>query len=70
MIAGCKPLEDETVFSGLSAFPLTPLNETGIDEARFVRLIERLNAAAVESLQGEVRQRLGYRWRCVAWCAP
>ncbi len=50
MIAGCKPLEDETVFSGLSAFPLTPLNETGIDEARFVRLIERLNAAAVDSI--------------------
>jgi hypothetical protein len=29
MIAGCNSLEDKTVFSVLSAFPLTPLNETG-----------------------------------------
>ncbi len=38
------------MFSGLSAFPLTPLNEKGIDEAVFVRLIERLNAAGVDSV--------------------
>ncbi|UPT36778.1 dihydrodipicolinate synthase family protein [Pseudomonas amygdali] len=38
------------MFSGLSAFPLTPLNEAGIDEATFVRLIERLVAAGVDSI--------------------
>lgn len=38
------------MFSGLSAFPLTPLNETGIDEAAFVRLIERLKTAGVDSI--------------------
>lgn len=36
--------------SGLSAFPLTPMNETGIDEAAFIRLIERLVAAGVDSI--------------------
>lgn len=38
------------MFSGLSAFPLTPLHETGIDEAAFVRLVERLRAAGVDSI--------------------
>lgn len=38
------------MFSGLSAFPLTPMNETGIDEGAFVRLIERLVAAGVDSI--------------------
>lgn len=38
------------MFSGLSAFPLTPMNETGIDEGGFVRLIERLVAAGVDSI--------------------
>lgn len=38
------------MFSGLSAFPLTPLNEAGIDEATFVRLIERLAGAGVDSI--------------------
>jgi 4-hydroxy-tetrahydrodipicolinate synthase len=38
------------MFSGLSAFPLTPLNEAGIDEATFVRLIERLAGARVDSI--------------------
>lgn len=38
------------MFSGLSAFALTPLSETGIDEAAFVRLIERLVAAGVDSI--------------------
>ena len=38
------------MFSGLSAFPLTPLNEAGIDEAAFVRLIERLAGAGVDSI--------------------
>ncbi|WP_183424948.1 dihydrodipicolinate synthase family protein [Luteimonas sp. RC10] len=38
------------MFSGLSAFPLSPLNEAGIDEATFVRLIERLVTAGVDSI--------------------
>ncbi|CDH31045.1 dihydrodipicolinate synthase family protein [Xenorhabdus bovienii] len=38
------------MFSGLSAFSLTPTNETGIDEAAFVRLIERLAVANVDSI--------------------
>lgn len=38
------------MFSGLSAFPLTPLNEAGIDEATFVHLIERLASAGVDSI--------------------
>ncbi|MDE9533478.1 dihydrodipicolinate synthase family protein [Xenorhabdus bovienii] len=38
------------MFSGLSAFPLTPTNENGIDEAAFVRLIERLVVANVDSI--------------------
>ncbi len=38
------------MFSGLSAFPLTPMNEHGLDEASFVRLVERLVAANVDSI--------------------
>lgn len=38
------------MFSGLSAFPLTPMNERGFDEAAFVRLIERLVIAGVDSI--------------------
>lgn len=38
------------MFSGLSAFPLTPTSEHGIDEAAFVRLIERLVTANVDSI--------------------
>ncbi|EBA01369.1 dihydrodipicolinate synthase family protein [Marinobacter sp. ELB17] len=38
------------MFSGLSAFPLTPMNERGLDEAAFVRLIERLVTANVDSI--------------------
>jgi 4-hydroxy-tetrahydrodipicolinate synthase len=38
------------MFSGLSAFPLTPVNEHDLDEAAFVRLIERLVAANVDSI--------------------
>lgn len=38
------------MFSGLSAFPLTPLNEAAIDEAAFIRLIERLVSAGVDSI--------------------
>ncbi|MEE4565526.1 dihydrodipicolinate synthase family protein [Paenibacillus polymyxa] len=38
------------MFHGLSAFPLTPVNETGIDEKAFVALIQRLVAAGVDSI--------------------
>ena len=38
------------MFSGLSAFPLTPMNESSIDEAAFVRLVERLAGAGVDSI--------------------
>ncbi|WP_213989955.1 dihydrodipicolinate synthase family protein [Sodalis sp. dw_96] len=38
------------MFSGLSAFPLTPMNETGIDEQAFLRLIKRLVESGVDSI--------------------
>lgn len=38
------------MFSGLSAFPLTPMNEHSLNEAAFVRLIERLVTAKVDSI--------------------
>lgn len=38
------------MFRGLSAFPLTPMNETEIREKEFVNLIERLVAAGVDSI--------------------
>lgn len=38
------------MFSGLSAFPLTPLNSSGIDEKSFLTLLARLTAARVDSL--------------------
>ena len=38
------------MFTGLSAFPLTPMTETGIDEAAFIRLIKRLAGSGVDSI--------------------
>jgi 4-hydroxy-tetrahydrodipicolinate synthase len=38
------------MFTGLSAFPLTPLINDALDEAAFVRLIERLMEAKVDSI--------------------
>ncbi|KUP23508.1 dihydrodipicolinate synthase family protein [Paenibacillus sp. DMB5] len=38
------------MFQGLSAFPLTPLNETDINEKEFIPLIERLVSAGVDSV--------------------
>ena len=38
------------MFTGLSAFPLTPLANDAVDEAAFVRLVERLAAAKVDSI--------------------
>lgn len=38
------------MFTGLSAFPLTPLADDVVDEPAFVRLIERLSEAKVDSI--------------------
>jgi 4-hydroxy-tetrahydrodipicolinate synthase len=38
------------MFTGLSAFPLTPLANDAVDEHAFVRLIERLSEAKVDSI--------------------
>ncbi len=38
------------MFSGLSAFPLTPVHERGIDEPGFAQLVERLAIAGVDSI--------------------
>lgn len=38
------------MFTGLSAFPLTPINEDRIDEVSYVRLISRLVKAGVDSI--------------------
>lgn len=38
------------MFSGLSAFPLTPMNESGVDEAAFAGLVRRLANAHVDSI--------------------
>jgi 4-hydroxy-tetrahydrodipicolinate synthase len=38
------------VFDGLSAFPLTPFLDDAVDEVAFVRLVERLVAAGVDSI--------------------
>lgn len=39
-----------TVFTGLSAFPLTPLRNDVIDESAYARLVARLAAAGVDSI--------------------
>lgn len=38
------------MFTGLSAFPLTPVTNDGIDEAAFARLVRRLATARVDSI--------------------
>lgn len=38
------------MLKGLSAFPLTPMSETGIDEVAFTRLLKRLISAKVDSI--------------------
>lgn len=40
----------EPMFTGLSAFPLTPLRDDALDEAAYARLLERLTAAGVDSI--------------------
>ncbi|WP_035320456.1 dihydrodipicolinate synthase family protein [Brevibacterium sp. VCM10] len=41
---------DASLFTGLSAFPLTPLKDDSLDEDAFVGLIERLVLAGVDSI--------------------
>ena len=36
------------MFTGLSAFPLTPMNEQGVQECEFIRLVKHLAAAGVD----------------------
>jgi 4-hydroxy-tetrahydrodipicolinate synthase len=43
-------MKELPMFSGLSAFPLTPMDEQGIDEAAFVSLVKRLADAGVDSI--------------------
>jgi 4-hydroxy-tetrahydrodipicolinate synthase len=38
------------MFTGLSAFPLTPTSESGIDEQAYARLVSRLASAGVDSI--------------------
>ncbi|MBS9403587.1 dihydrodipicolinate synthase family protein [Halomonas sp. TRM85114] len=38
------------MFTGLSAFPLTPMSEQGLQEEAFTRLIERLAVAGVDDI--------------------
>lgn len=38
------------MFSGLSAFPLTPMSEIGVDETAYISLIKRLVTAGVDSI--------------------
>jgi 4-hydroxy-tetrahydrodipicolinate synthase len=38
------------MFKGLSAFPLTPMNESGVDQKAFTHLVENLAAAKVSSI--------------------
>ncbi|MEJ5152193.1 dihydrodipicolinate synthase family protein [Comamonas sp. MYb396] len=38
------------MFKGLSAFPLTPMDESGIDMPAFAQLVQRLVAAGVDSI--------------------
>lgn len=38
------------MFSGLSAFPLTPMSESGLDEQAFARLVENLVMAKLSSI--------------------
>lgn len=39
-----------TLFTGLSAFPLTPLREDAVDERAFIALMDRLVTAGVDSI--------------------
>jgi 4-hydroxy-tetrahydrodipicolinate synthase len=49
-IFGFKYIWGIKMFSGISAFPLTPMNENGLNEVDFAKLIERLVLAEVDSI--------------------
>ncbi|MEV5537498.1 dihydrodipicolinate synthase family protein [Saccharopolyspora shandongensis] len=49
------------MFTGLSAFPLTPTSEDGIDERGFASLVARLSAAGVDSI-GALGSTGGYAY--------
>ncbi|AKS10099.1 dihydrodipicolinate synthase [Pseudomonas trivialis] len=49
------------MFTGLSAFPLTPMNEQGVDENAFTRLVEQLATAHVDSI-GALGSTGGYAY--------
>ncbi|WP_432700328.1 dihydrodipicolinate synthase family protein [Kluyvera cryocrescens] len=38
------------MFTGLSAFPLTPITASGVDEQGFIKILTRLTAARVDSM--------------------
>lgn len=38
------------MFTGLSAFPLTPITASGVDEQGFIKILARLTAACVDSM--------------------
>ena len=38
------------MFTGLSAFPLTPITASGVDEQGFIKILARLTAAHVDSM--------------------
>ena len=38
------------MFTGLSAFPLTPISASGVDERGFIKILARLTAARVDSM--------------------
>lgn len=38
------------MFTGLSAFPLTPIHDDAVDEAAFIGLVQRLASAGVDSI--------------------
>ncbi len=40
----------DDIFTGLSAFPITPMNEGAIDEVAFIRLIQELAEKKVNSI--------------------
>lgn len=49
------------MFTGLSAFPLTPTSETGIDQKAFAGLVARLERAGVDSI-GALGSTGGYAY--------
>lgn len=51
------------MFTGLSAFPLTPVSESEIDEGAFARIVEGLAAAGVDSI-GALGSTGSYAYLC------